>query len=546
MIFKNKWHTFIIETLNICKRGKSFYFKCIEYNENSSVDDLLSEFFGPPIQFTNKIKDSGLAGNGKQLLKKAWSAASDDIDEDDEEMLSRASQRVRNECKRHHLLGYIARSDNLSLLTHPTTLMLLDLKWKVFPRTYYYLNLLFYVIFLVLFSIYSDEFGSDYKRSVLYWLPVLIIINYFLLIAILTALYIVLQRGFMSLLQEIKVMINITALAISQVAIFMPYETPDQLNVRSGLYAMGLFIAYIDFSTRLDKVPFVGPYVEVVINVAMKFARFIPLYITICMGTLLAFRVRSRFNIVDMNDPNEITYFNTTFAFGIAQLISLNIGGPVADVMGLGDGLTSANMVNYFLYLLFSFIICIFLFNIFIGIGVDQIGEIINNSEVQNLKIKVDYVLEIEDFLTTMMKRIGAILNRPILRQLFFVYRILQWIMSLIVCDEYEPNKSRRSVERRQRGTFMSMLINYYEQMNMFSSMYEEENGPDDDYKEHRSPNYETLDEIAKLSDQLIEMNKNLLLVRNASQFNRNFDEVVNYLKYNKDREGSSSQKNNK
>lgn len=94
---------------------------------------------------------------------------------------------------------------------------------------------------------------------------------------------------------------------------------------------------------------------EVYINVAMKFTRFLPLYLIISFGTLLSFRVRARYITVDPTDPNQITYFNTSFALGVAQLILLNIVGTVNDMMGLGDQLTSANMVNYALYLMYSF-----------------------------------------------------------------------------------------------------------------------------------------------------------------------------------------------
>ncbi len=60
----------------------------------------------------------------------------------------------------NHPLMLIARSGQENLLKHETTRMLLHLKWRIIPRCAFYFNLIVYIIFLLLFSIYSLDLST--------------------------------------------------------------------------------------------------------------------------------------------------------------------------------------------------------------------------------------------------------------------------------------------------------------------------------------------------------------------------------------------------
>ncbi len=67
-----------------------------------------------------------------------------------------------------HPLMFIARSGQEALLKHKTVNVLLRLKWKLLPRFAFYFNILFYLIFLLLLSIYSMEladYGSEWNET---------------------------------------------------------------------------------------------------------------------------------------------------------------------------------------------------------------------------------------------------------------------------------------------------------------------------------------------------------------------------------------------
>jgi hypothetical protein len=63
------------------------------------------------------------------------------------------------ECKSYktHPLMLLARSGQETLLTHETTQKLLSLKWRTIPRILFYSNLIFYLIYLIFFGLFSIE-----------------------------------------------------------------------------------------------------------------------------------------------------------------------------------------------------------------------------------------------------------------------------------------------------------------------------------------------------------------------------------------------------
>jgi hypothetical protein len=66
----------------------------------------------------------------------------------------------------NHPLMLIARSGQENLLKHETTRMLLHLKWRIIPRCAFYSNLIVYLVFLVLFSMYTLDLSNMGARIV--------------------------------------------------------------------------------------------------------------------------------------------------------------------------------------------------------------------------------------------------------------------------------------------------------------------------------------------------------------------------------------------
>jgi hypothetical protein len=64
-----------------------------------------------------------------------------------------------------HPLMMMAVSGEESLLKHETVEKLLQLKWRFYPRLLFYVNIIVYMVFLFLFSIYASDL-ADYGRFV--------------------------------------------------------------------------------------------------------------------------------------------------------------------------------------------------------------------------------------------------------------------------------------------------------------------------------------------------------------------------------------------
>ena len=100
--------------------------------------------------------------------KKSWDSFKLVLDKcispDKEEINFAKIDPVFKSVSRHPLM-LIALSGQESLLKHEATRVLLDLKWRWIPRFVYYFNLLFYLTFLILLSIYSVELASFGKIS---------------------------------------------------------------------------------------------------------------------------------------------------------------------------------------------------------------------------------------------------------------------------------------------------------------------------------------------------------------------------------------------
>lgn len=264
VVFKNGWFTFLTETLNVCRQGRNFYFKCIEHNENYSLKDP-RDLIGPTFDLKagkNAIKDA-VVNHRRSWLTKEWITEDESVEEFDEAI--KHVHMSRHECKRHHILGYIARSDQINLLTHPTTLTLLDLKWRIFPRFYYYLSIFSYLVMVGLLSYKSLEISTtpvNKRANEIATYIIFFLLNYFLVYSLLKGVVVLFERGILALLLEIRILLSLSALAITEVAIFLPDGTVGMRNLKSGMYSVGIYLVCCDLVAHLDKVPLFGPYVE--------------------------------------------------------------------------------------------------------------------------------------------------------------------------------------------------------------------------------------------------------------------------------------------
>ena len=146
--------------------------------------------------------------------------------------------------------------------------------------------------------------------------------------------------------------------------------------------------------TRLDKFPRIGGYVKVIGRIAREaISPFIVILILLC-GFLEAFKNRSIYKgQQDTSSFDTINNFNQSFEYNGFQIYAMMIGNLPIEKMGV-DNLTGPNLVNFVIYFIFMFLISSLAFNIFTGIAINEIQSLIEDSNIQIMKDKIDYIYD--------------------------------------------------------------------------------------------------------------------------------------------------------
>jgi ankyrin repeat protein len=310
---------------------------------------------------------------------------------------------VFNDIKRHPLM-VIANSGQEQLLVHKTTANLLRLKWKI-PRFIYFFNLLFHLAFLVLFSIYamelvdisklpvnsnSSDLDNDFNSK---FFPYLVVL---LSIIIVSNLLELLLTGLFSFLFSPENWLEI----IFVVFAFLAITTTKDETLKITFCSISLIFTYLHYAFLINKLKFFGIYVLAFRGTLKNSAKFFPLFIIIYLGFIFSFQVR--------NGSSDFTYFNQTLSGSFIKGLTLILGNYNDEQMGY-----QSSVINYVLYAFYILILSIIILNLFVGIAVGEITQLLAVATVQQLSIRIIFVLQIQSALkfTTGLKFTRKLFN---------------------------------------------------------------------------------------------------------------------------------------
>ena len=283
-------------------------------------------------------------------------------------------------------------------LRHQTTKNLLNSKWKSMPRFIYYFNLLFYLLFLVFYSINIEIYTySDLNSSlnVACKCVSLISISYFFIIEYSQLVMYLYSRKICQYFYSIKNLAEFSNFPLCIFTMFYDMFGSD-IEVKSSLYSVTILMSYFIFVQHLNKLSFLN--IAALINVIGKiiqrsYALVIVLAIAM-VGFNLSFRNRSTY-YGDLGDGTQMNQFNQTFEFNIFQIWEFSLGGIATSNMGI-DSIAGKNLVNYFIYAIFIFIMPVMFINILTGISIDEVKDMIENAEAESMDNKIEYVVFME------------------------------------------------------------------------------------------------------------------------------------------------------
>jgi ankyrin repeat protein len=346
-----------------------------------------------------------------------------------------------------HPLMLIARSGQENLLKHDATQMLLQLKWRFIPRFAFYFNLLFYVTFLVLFSMYSIELAdlghshgyypkhwkTNQNRSLMHLpQPQKQLLgqpqqqqqstfggagNRFtqnasmhspLLYALLSAMFLfnVLKQLFQLLLIDgvsyftsLQNLVEIFTYTSGMISLLS-----TDYSTRAAYGSLAILSAFIVFPLFIQKLKMFGLYVVAFCRTLANSAKFFPIFLLIFIGFILSFRVRANFGV---------TYSNST-AYSILRTLTMVSGEFETAKMGL----TSDSLTNYIVYFLFIGLMCTILLNLFVGIAVGEIKTVLDEADIQQTSMRIIFVLKVQSVIAAISEKID--LMKPVLGVMLF------------------------------------------------------------------------------------------------------------------------------
>jgi ankyrin repeat protein len=312
-----------------------------------------------------------------------------------------------------HPLMLFAQSGQETILKHPTVKKLLTLKWRLVPQIAFYTNLLFYFLFLVLFTIYSlnlsnhineiaktnctnsdleDCFNNielNQSSTLSIFLAIIIV-----LVLLKTCFQILLLDG----LAYFNSLENLSELFLYFLALTSLFSTNFNSKLTSA--SLTILLTFIVFTFLIQKLKGIGLYVLAFRRTLNNSANFFPIFLIIFTGFNLSFRLQTSFAMSNLSlSPGGLII--KTFVMVLGEF-----GDSGDSMMGLNENST----INYVIYFLFISIVCAILVNLFIGIAVGEISTVLNEADVQQISMRIVFVLKVQKSLKSFIS--GPLTNK--------------------------------------------------------------------------------------------------------------------------------------
>lgn len=271
-----------------------------------------------------------------------------------------------------HALVLIAKSGQKNLTMHRTVLQHLELKWRYFPRLFYYINTLLHLVFLVLFSIYTlnnstkihaiykkfsnnslvikSEIYHQFSESAVHFGISLALSFYFLIYELVQMILLKVFPYFTS----VKNLIELVTYALSTVSLML---------FIFGIYLDLMFIASIlfgvvDLVLRLERMHFIGIYIIALRRSFKSTLKILPIILSL-------YKLKTDLGQMKTEEPHDES--NLHAITKIIKMLSEN-----------------------------NLILSILLINLLIGIAFIEIRRVLENAEIYHIQNKIQYVLNIQ------------------------------------------------------------------------------------------------------------------------------------------------------
>ena len=295
-----------------------------------------------------------------------------------------------------HPLFLLKISDVEDLLGHKIVNISLYNKWKIFGVLIYNFEMLLYALFIIFFTLNSTQlfkfnaFPTGFGSITAVLIIIILIYEAFHIFFVKLSYFFAFTHYF-----------EWVNMILCLMAIFWPSDDSN-MNVKTSFYSLSLLYAYLNLIFRTEKSIIFGTYSYAFRKILMKSLRVLPIVLNLFLGFYFAFKIRSRYltNDGESHNTNEIAGFDSSLSLGLLRLSNMFMGNMDLSALGLAlaensYGADSNNMINYVLVSGFIFLMPIFLFNLFIGIAVGEVGNMVNKGAYHLVKARIDVLLRI-------------------------------------------------------------------------------------------------------------------------------------------------------
>lgn len=279
----------------------------------------------------------------------------------------------------------IVRNFPDELIQHKIIQTNLNYQWKFVGRFFYYVELFSYIFFLLFFSMASCRLFKQYQYPESFeWITLgIICVNIIFIIKNIIFSRFYYFYSFAHLLEIINMGLCITSISFPV----------SSINQKTSFWSFSIAYAYINLIFRLEANQMFGSVSYAFRKIMLKSIRVVPIVICLYLGFSFSFNVRSRFITEPGEDYSdyEMHPFGKFVSTNIINLSLMFMGSIDLSKMGLGNnGATDLTLINFFMTDAFIFMMCIFLFNLFVGIAVGEVNDMVKKGEIHLLKVRFD------------------------------------------------------------------------------------------------------------------------------------------------------------
>ncbi|CAL4093325.1 unnamed protein product [Meganyctiphanes norvegica] len=287
------------------------------------------------------------------------------------------------------------------LLKHPLIESFLFLKWNRL-KCIYYSYVFLYFIFLIMHSYFvfytfgpnTINWNEEYTKLKVIRTIHIILYMFLLLPGIVMVLWNT------SFFKERETYLIIISTLVSAFVVFSPniFNENPSILIEKPIASLSAFLSWGEFMLLLGKFPRFGTYISMLSNVAKSTVKVLIGFSSLLVGSALSFSILYR-------DQNVFS----SFMHSMVKILLMMLGEYEYDAMpnSEDDAKEHKNLNMYIgsiLLIFFLFIVSILMTNLFIGVAVHDIGDLLRHGRIERLYQQAQYIISYENLLKFFLK----------------------------------------------------------------------------------------------------------------------------------------------